>query len=158
MNPKFQNLRPNCRSLFVCGHMTHARFFLKTWGARPWAVDDFRHWNFSICKRNLKVMALLKKQCGSNFCFYSKTPYFETSCNSNCSQFSLHISGNLSPNLLSRDTFGNYRDQELSFGTKIYGIFFIIDEDISSQKNEKKREVLWRSLYLSVSTKYLADF
>ena len=40
------------------------------------------------------------------------------------------------------------RDQELSFGTKIYGIFFIIDEDISSQKNEKKREVLWRSLYM----------
>ena len=44
------------------------------------------------------------------------------------------------------------RDQELSFGTKIYGILFITNEDISSYKTKKKRKVLWpRLYYLKVS-------
>ena len=40
------------------------------------------------------------------------------------------------------------RDQELSFGTKIYDILFDIDEDISPRR--KKRKVIWATLYVSV--------
>ena len=38
------------------------------------------------------------------------------------------------------------RDQELSFGTKIYDILFDIDEDISPRR--KKRKVIWATLYI----------
>ena len=30
----------------VCGQVMSAMCILLTWGYGPWAVDDFRHWNF----------------------------------------------------------------------------------------------------------------
>ena len=35
-------------SSHVCGHVTRATWHLKVPGDRSFAVDDFRHWNFSI--------------------------------------------------------------------------------------------------------------
>ena len=37
-------------SRHVCGHVTCATFF---WGYH--VLDDFRHWNFSICFKNMRV-------------------------------------------------------------------------------------------------------
>ena len=46
-------------SSHVCGHVTRATWYLKVPGYRSFAVDDFRHWNFSIWSTNKGVMAIL---------------------------------------------------------------------------------------------------
>ena len=46
-------------SSHVCGHVTRATWHLKVPGDRSFAVDDFRHWNFSIWSTNKGVMAIL---------------------------------------------------------------------------------------------------
>ena len=33
----------------VCGHVARVTCLLRVPCCGPWAVDDFRHWNFSIC-------------------------------------------------------------------------------------------------------------
>ena len=33
----------------ICGQVICAMCIPVTWGDGPWAVDDFRHWNFWIC-------------------------------------------------------------------------------------------------------------
>ena len=39
--------------------MTRVTWVLKVPCESPWVVDDFRHWNFSICSKNIVVMAVL---------------------------------------------------------------------------------------------------
>ena len=46
-------------SSHVCGHVTRATWHLKVPADRSFAVDDFRHWNFSIWSTNKGVMAIL---------------------------------------------------------------------------------------------------
>ena len=48
-------------SSHVCGHVTRATWHLKVPGDRSFAVDDFRHWNFSIWSTNKGVMVILVK-------------------------------------------------------------------------------------------------
>ena len=40
------------------GTWTRATCLLRVPWAGPWAVDNFRHWNFSICSKNVGVMAI----------------------------------------------------------------------------------------------------
>ena len=42
----------------VCGHLTRVTCPLRVPCCGPWAVDDIRRWNFSICKKNITVMAI----------------------------------------------------------------------------------------------------
>ena len=46
-------------SSHLCGHVTRATWLLKVPADRSFAVDDFRHWNFSIWSTNKGVMAIL---------------------------------------------------------------------------------------------------
>ena len=46
-------------SQHVCGHVTRATWLLRVPWAWPWAVDSFRHWNFSICSKNIGDMTIL---------------------------------------------------------------------------------------------------
>ena len=46
-------------SSHVCGHVTRATWHLKVPADRSFAVDDFRHWNFSIWSTIKGVMAIL---------------------------------------------------------------------------------------------------
>ena len=46
-------------SWHVCGHVTRATWLLRVPWAEPWAVDSFRHWNFSICSKNIGDIAIL---------------------------------------------------------------------------------------------------
>ena len=46
-------------SRHVCGHVTRATCLLGVPWDGPWVVDSFRHWNFSICSKNIGVMAIL---------------------------------------------------------------------------------------------------
>ena len=43
----------------VSGHVTRATCLLRVPWSGPWAVDNFRHWNYSICLKNIGVMAIL---------------------------------------------------------------------------------------------------
>ena len=69
----------------MCPQINHVRFldfldlkvdklwdtFLDTWHVAtwvlkipsPWVVDDFRHWNFSICSKDIGVMAVSMEGC-----------------------------------------------------------------------------------------------
>ena len=47
----------------VSGHMPRATWLLRVPCDSPWAVDDFRHWNFSICSKNMGVMTVLVEEC-----------------------------------------------------------------------------------------------
>ena len=46
-------------SSHVCGHVTRATWYLKVPADRSFAVDDFRHWNFSIWSTNKGVIVIL---------------------------------------------------------------------------------------------------
>ena len=46
-------------SRHVCGHVTRATCLLGVPWDGPGVVDSFRHWNFSICSKNIGVMAIL---------------------------------------------------------------------------------------------------
>ena len=48
---------PTSRHVF--GHVTRATCLLGVPWDGPWVVDSFRHWNFSICSKNIGVMAIL---------------------------------------------------------------------------------------------------
>ena len=49
--------------IHVSGHVTRATWVLKIPCESPWVVDDFRHWNFSICSKDIGVMAVLMEGC-----------------------------------------------------------------------------------------------
>ena len=47
----------------VSGHVTCVMFILRIHVDRPWVVDYYRHWNFSICSKDIWVMAVLLEGC-----------------------------------------------------------------------------------------------
>ena len=63
----------------VCGHVTRATWLLRVPWAGPWAVDNFRHWNFSICSKNIGDMAILVMGYNHKKCwklnFFEKTTF-----------------------------------------------------------------------------------
>ena len=46
-------------SRHVCGHVTRVTCLVRVPWSGPWAVDNSRHWNFSICSNNIGDMAIL---------------------------------------------------------------------------------------------------
>ena len=96
----------------------------------------------------MEIMALLVKGNSSNFVFLERSPILRLFAIWVAVSFPC-ISRAILVQISYPGTLFKTRDQELSFGTQIYGILFIIDEDISSWRQEKKREVLWRSLYIT---------
>ena len=61
-------------SRHVCGHVTRARCLLRVPWDGPWAVDNFRHWKFSICSKNIGDMAILVEGYNHKKCWKLSFP------------------------------------------------------------------------------------